>query len=31
LEDKEAEFNEANKDDIEAYNKWKEDQERLAE
>ena len=31
LSDKEVEFNEANKEDIEAYNKWKEEQERVAE
>merc|ERR1719148_607166 len=31
LLDKESEFNEVNKEDIETYNKWKEEQERLAE
>lgn len=31
LVDKEAEYNEANKDDIEAYRKWEEEQQRLAE
>mmetsp|Transcript_26429 Transcript_26429/g.35322 ORF Transcript_26429/g.35322 Transcript_26429/m.35322 type:complete len:198 (+) Transcript_26429:1226-1819(+) len=31
LTDKETEFNEANKEDIEAYNRWKEEQERIAE
>ena len=30
LSDKEVEFNDANKEDIEAYNKWKEEQERVA-
>ena len=29
--DKEAEFQEQNKDDIEAYNKWDEEQKRLAD
>ena len=31
LLDKEAEFQEQNKDDIEAYNKWDEEQKRLAD
>lgn len=31
MTDKEQEFNDANKDDIEAHKKWSEEQERLAE